>query len=110
MIAFSQQAIDKVREFHSQTPEAAGKELRIFIQGIGCSGYTYGFTFDDQHDDDTRVEQDDFVVLVDPTSAPNLKGASVDFVNDTRGAGFTVDNPNKPVMEDCSSGGCSGCG
>ncbi len=110
MIAFSQQAIDKVREFHSQTPEAEGKTLRIFIQGVGCSGFTYGFTFDDQHDDDTLVEQNDFVALVDPRSAPHLKGASIDFVEDSRGAGFTVDNPNKPAMEDCASGGCTSCG
>lgn len=111
MIAFSQQAIDKVREFHAQTPEAEGKELRIFIQGVGCSGFAYGFTFDDQRDGDTLVEQNDFRFLVDPRSAPHLDGASIDFVDDERGSGFTVDNPNKPAaLDDCSTGGCSGCG
>ncbi len=109
MISFSDKAIEKVKEFSAQMPEAEGKNLRIFIQGIGCSGFAYGFTFDDKRDDDTVVETGDMNVLVDPQSAPHLTGASVDFVEDQRGAGFTVDNPNAPAS-DCSTGGCSGCG
>jgi iron-sulfur cluster insertion protein len=109
MISFSDKAIEKVKEFSAQMPEAEGKSLRIFIQGVGCSGFAYGFTFDDQRDDDTVVETGDLNVLIDPRSAPHLSGASVDFVEDQRGAGFTVDNPNAPAS-DCSSGGCSGCG
>ncbi len=112
MISFSQQAIDKVREFAGQMPEAEGKELRLFIQGVGCSGYSYGFTFDERRDGDTVVESDDLTVLIDQQSAPLLDGASVDFVEDQRGAGFVVDNPNSPDPESmggCGSGGC-GCG
>jgi iron-sulfur cluster insertion protein len=109
MISFSDKAIEKVKEFSAQMPEAEGKSLRIFIQGVGCSGFAYGFTFDDKRDDDTVVETGDMNVLVDPQSAPHLTGASVDFVEDQRGAGFTVDNPNAPAS-DCHSGGCSGCG
>ena len=110
MIAFSDRAIDKVREFTEQTPEAQGKTLRIFIQGIGCSGFNYGFTFDDHRDGDTVVDEQGLAVLVDPQSAPHLSGASVDFVNDDRGAGFVVDNPNAPTDDMCGPGGCSGCG
>ena len=109
MISFSDKAIEKVKEFSAQMPEAEGKSLRIFIQGVGCSGFAYGFTFDDKRDDDTVVETGDVDVLVDPRSAPHLTGASVDFVEDQRGAGFTVDNPNAPAS-DCDTGGCSGCG
>ncbi len=109
MISFSETAINKVKEFAAQMPEAEGKDLRIFIQGVGCSGFAYGFTFDDRRDGDTVVEAGDISVLVDPQSAPYLQGASVDFVDDERGSGFTVDNPNTPAMAggcSCSGGSC----
>jgi iron-sulfur cluster assembly accessory protein len=111
MITFSDKAVEKVNEFAAQMPEAEGKELRIFIQGVGCSGFSYGFTFDEERDGDSVVESGELKVLVDPNSAPHLTGSSVDFVEDQRGAGFVVDNPNAPApTDDCSSGGCSGCG
>jgi iron-sulfur cluster assembly accessory protein len=111
MISFSETATSKVKEFAAQTPEAEGKNLRIFIQGIGCSGFAYGFTFDEKRDGDTIVENGDLTVLVDENSAPNLTGATVDFIDDQRGTGFMVDNPNKPDAEACGTdGGCSGCG
>jgi iron-sulfur cluster assembly protein len=103
MIAVTEKAAGKVREIAQEMPEAEGKDLRIFIQGRGCSGYAYGFTFDEQKDEDTVVESSGLRVLVDPSSAPMLEGSTVDFVDDERGRGFTVDNPNQP--EDA----CSGC-
>jgi iron-sulfur cluster assembly accessory protein len=110
MIAFSNKAVEKVKEFSTGMPEAEGKDLRIFIQGVGCSGFAYGFAFDEPREGDTVVEAgDELRVLVDPQSAPHLTGSSVDFVDDERGSGFTVDNPNRPP-DDCASGGCSGCG
>ena len=111
MISFSEKAVEKVQEFASQMPEAEGKELRIFIQGVGCSGFSYGFTFDEERDGDTVVDNEGLKVLVDQNSAPHLTGSSVDFVDDERGSGFTVENPNAPApSSDCSSGGCSSCG
>ena len=56
MITFSEKAVEKVNEFAAQMPEAEGKELRIFIQGVGCSGFSYGFTFDEERDGDSVVE------------------------------------------------------
>jgi iron-sulfur cluster insertion protein len=56
MITFSDKAVEKVNEFAAQMSEAEGKELRIFIQGVGCSGFSYGFTFDEQRDGDSVVE------------------------------------------------------
>jgi iron-sulfur cluster insertion protein len=111
MISFSDTAVAKVKEFAAQTPEAEGKNLRIFIQGIGCSGFSYGFTFDEEREGDTRVDNGELTVLVDPNSAPHLTGSTVDFVDDQRGTGFLVDNPNQPAADDCGTGGgCSGCG
>jgi iron-sulfur cluster insertion protein len=110
MISFTDTAAAKVKEFAAQNPEAEGKELRIFIQGVGCSGFAYGFTFDEEREGDTVVDDGNLRVLVDSSSAPNLTGAKVDFVDDQRGTGFLVDNPNQPSMDACGSGGCSSCG
>ena len=82
MISFSDKAVEKVQEFAAQMPEAEGKELRIFIQGVGCSGFAYGFTFDEERDGDSVVESGDLKVLVDPNSAPHLTGSTVDFIED----------------------------
>lgn len=110
MISFSDTAVAKVKEFAAQNPDANGKNLRIFIQGAGCSGFAYGFTFDEKREGDTLVENGELTVLVDANSAPNLTGATVDFIDDQRGTGFMVDNPNQPDTDACSTSGCSGCG
>jgi iron-sulfur cluster insertion protein len=94
MIEMTERAADKVRYYAGSMPEAEGKQLRIFVQGGGCSGFQYGFTFDDQQDGDTVVDANGVRVLVDPMSLPYLSGATVDFVEDFRGSGFVVDNPN----------------
>ena len=102
VLALTDRAVDKVKDFAAKMPEAAGKALRVFIQGGGCSGFQYGFTFDDKRPTDHVVKARDIEVIVDPASAAKLQGATVDFVEDFRGAGFSVDNPN-------ATGGC-GCG
>lgn len=94
MIEITERAVEKVRYYAGTMPEAEGKELRIFVQGGGCSGFQYGFTFDDHQEGDTVVEAGGVKVLVDPMSLPYLAGAKVDFVEDMRGSGFVVDNPN----------------
>jgi len=109
VITLTDNAITKVQEFADDTPEASGKELRIFIQGLSCSGSAHGFTFDEKRDGDTVVEAGDLKVLVDAQSAPYLAGSTVDFVDDERGAGFTVDNPNAAGAGGGCGGGCS-CG
>lgn len=95
-------AVEKVKDFAARMPEASGKSLRVFIQGGGCSGFQYGFTFDDQKPNDHVLGVKEISVLVDRTSAMKLHGATVDWVEDFRGAGFAVDNPN-------AASGC-GCG
>lgn len=101
-LTLTDRAVDKVKDFATKMPEAAGKALRVFIQGGGCSGFQYGFTFDDRRPTDHVVKARDIEVVVDPASAAKLQGATVDFVEDFRGAGFSVENPN-------ATHGC-GCG
>jgi iron-sulfur cluster insertion protein len=85
MLTMTDKAADKVRFYAGQMAEAEGKTLRVFIQGGGCSGFQYGFTFDEVQNDDTVVESAGIKVLVDPMSAQYLSGATVDFVEDLRG-------------------------
>jgi iron-sulfur cluster insertion protein len=76
--------------------------LRIAVSGGGCSGFQYGFTFDDRTNADDRVfERDGVRVVVDDTSLDLLNGAEIDFVEDMMGAAFQVRNPNA-----ASSCGC----
>jgi iron-sulfur cluster insertion protein len=76
--------------------------LRIAVSGGGCSGFQYGFTFDDQRNEDDFVfERDGIVVVVDDVSLGLLNGAELDFVEDLMGASFQVRNPNA-----ASSCGC----
>ena len=82
--------------------EADGAFLRIAVSGGGCSGFQYGFTFDDQRSDDDFVfERDGIAVVVDDVSLGLLNGAEIDFVEDMMGASFRINNPNA-----ASSCGC----
>lgn len=102
LLELTDAAVEKVRYFAKTMPESEGKPLRVFVQGGGCSGFQYGFTFDEKKDGDNAWEQNGITILVDPQSAAYLKDSKVDYVEDFRGAGFSVTNPN-------ASGGC-GCG
>ena len=102
VIHLTEKAVEKVRTFATTNKEAEGKHLRVYVQGGGCSGFQYGFTFDELRDDDQVSEIGDVKVALDPVSFPYLKGATVDWVEDFRGSGFVVQNPN-------ASGSC-GCG
>ena len=82
--------------------QAENAFLRIAVSGGGCSGFQYGFTFDDQrNDDDFEFERDGVAIIVDDVSLGLLNGAEVDFVEDLMGASFQVRNPNA-----ASSCGC----
>jgi iron-sulfur cluster insertion protein len=102
LLSLTDAAIEKVKHFATTMPDSQGKPLRIFVQGGGCSGFQYGFTFDEKRENDAVIETGGIEVVVDPQSATYLKDAKVDYVEDFRGAGFSVQNPN-------ATGGC-GCG
>src|SRR5205085_353886 len=71
-------AVNKVKDFAAKMPDADGKALRVFIQGGGCSGFQYGFTFDEQKPNDYVLKVNDVTVVVDKTSALKLHGSTVD--------------------------------
>jgi len=84
-----------------------GYALRLFVSGKTCSGYQYGMSLDDAiAETDVSIKVDNIKVVVDNASIEYLKGAKLDFIDDERGKGFLVDNPN--VTSSCSCD--SGCG
>jgi iron-sulfur cluster insertion protein len=79
-------------------------KLRVFVQGGGCSGFQYGFTFDeDEQDGDTCVENQGVKLLVDPMSFQYLMGAEIDYKEDLEGAQFIIRNPNAKTTCGCGS-------
>ena len=78
--------------------------VRCFIQGGGCSGFQYGFTFDEKiQDGDTRVEKNGVTLLVDPMSFQYLSGAEIDYKEDLEGSQFVIKNPNATTTCGCGS-------
>lgn len=75
-------------------PERHGMALRCYIEGKGCDGFFYGVAFDQRGPRDLIYEQDGFPMVVDPESLRFMHGASVEWVDDERGRGFLVNNPN----------------
>ena len=86
------------------TEEAEHPEyLRVYVQGGGCSGLSYGMGFEKQPDeDDIVIEQEGIKILVDSYSKDSLKGANVDYIESLMGSGFKINNPN--VTKSCSCG------
>ena len=79
-------------------------KLRVFVTGGGCSGFQYGFTFDEiAEEDDTLVQRDGVTVLVDPLSYQYIDGAQVDYTEGLEGSRFVVTNPNASTTCGCGS-------
>ena len=96
-------AVRKVREL---IEEEANDELklRVLITGGGCSGFQYGFTFDElAAEDDTAVESDGVTLLVDPMSFQYLAGSEVDYTEGLEGSRFVVNNPNATTTCGCGA-------
>ena len=81
-----------------------GKGVRIYVEGGGCSGFQYGFAFDEARDTDFRLSmKQGFDVLVDTFSMNYLRGAQVDFIDSIEGSGFKISNPNATGTCGCGS-------
>ena len=102
-IGFSNQAVEKVRQLMVAEGNDALK-LRVFVAGGGCSGFSYGFTFDDEvAGDDAVVEREGVTLVVDPLSYQYLLGSEIDYVEDLQGAQFVVSNPNAAATCGCGN-------
>ena len=115
-------AISKIRELKAER-ELTEHALRVFVQGGGCSGLSYGMMFEDNfYPQDVTVEIEDVKLVIDPNSLAYMQGSEIDFVDSLMGGGFAINNPNAVSSCGCghsfrtedgdtpAGGGCSSCG
>ncbi|MFN3885741.1 MAG: iron-sulfur cluster insertion protein ErpA [Aquabacterium sp.] len=102
-IIFTDAAAGKVAELVAEEGNPDLK-LRVFVQGGGCSGFQYGFTFDEiVNEDDTKMEKNGVTLLIDAMSLQYLVGAEIDYKDDLEGAQFVIRNPNATTTCGCGS-------
>jgi iron-sulfur cluster insertion protein len=107
-ITITESAFEKIKDLLAEENNPNLK-LRTFVQGGGCSGFQYGFTFDeDQNDDDFVIEKDSVKILIDSMSMQYLQGAEIDYVEELMGSSFSIKNPN--AQSSCSCGSSFSCG
>jgi iron-sulfur cluster insertion protein len=102
-LVFTDSAASKVKQLIEEegNPEL---KLRVFVTGGGCSGFQYGFTFDEAvSDDDTTMEKGGVTLLIDPMSLQYLAGAEIDYQENVEGAQFVIKNPNATSTCGCGS-------
>ena len=102
-VIFTDSAASKVKELITEEQNDALK-LRIYVTGGGCSGFQYGFTFDEGvNEGDTVVEKDGVSLLIDPMSFQYLTGAEIDYKEGLEGSHFVIRNPNATTTCGCGS-------
>jgi iron-sulfur cluster insertion protein len=102
-IIFTDNAAQKVKALIEEegTPDL---KLRVFVSGGGCSGFQYGFTFEEvANEDDTQVQRDSVTLLIDPMSLQYLMGAEIDYQDNLQGSQFVIKNPNATTTCGCGS-------
>jgi len=103
MIIITDSAKNKITEILAEENDPKSK-LRMFVQGGGCAGFSYGFAIDDeQNEDDFEIPAGQLNVLVDSISLQYLQGAVIDFKDDLDGARFSVSNPQASTTCGCGS-------
>jgi len=103
VITITESAKTKIKDllYEEGNPQLS---LRTFVQGGGCSGFSYGFTFDEiKNEDDFEIPIDEFKVLVDSMSMTYLTGAEIDYKEDLMGSSFSIKNPNATTTCGCGS-------
>ena len=102
-LVFTDSAALKVKDLIEEEKNDKLK-LRVFVSGGGCSGFQYGFTFDEEvQDGDTEVEKCGVTLLIDPMSYQYLVGAEIDYTEGLEGAQFVIRNPNAKTTCGCGS-------
>ena len=102
-IVFTDSCCIKVKDLIAEenNPEL---KLRVFVNGGGCSGFQYGFTFDEiVNSDDVEIKKDELIFLVDPMSYQYLVGAEIDYTESLHGSQFVIRNPNATTTCGCGS-------
>ena len=102
LVTVTAKAAEKIQEFMKEESEHP-EYLRVYVQGGGCSGLSYGMGFETKaEEDDSVIEENGVKLLIDSYSQDHLKGANVDYIESLMGSGFKINNPN--VKKSCSCG------
>jgi iron-sulfur cluster insertion protein len=102
-LVFTDNAANKVKQLIDEEGNNELK-LRVFVTGGGCSGFQYGFTFDETtNEDDTAMQKGGVTLLIDPMSLQYLSGAEIDYQEGIEGAQFVIKNPNASSTCGCGS-------
>jgi iron-sulfur cluster insertion protein len=102
-INISDSAVSKITELLAEENNPKLK-LRTFVQGGGCSGFQYGFTFDEEvNEDDFVIDKEGMTLLIDAMSMQYLQGATIDYKEDLMNSSFTIVNPNAQSTCGCGS-------
>jgi iron-sulfur cluster insertion protein len=103
MITLTESALAKISDIIAEENNPAIK-LRTFVQGGGCSGFSYGFTLDEeQNEDDFIIEKTGATILIDSMSMQYLQGATIDYKEEIMGSNFVINNPNATTTCGCGS-------
>jgi iron-sulfur cluster insertion protein len=103
MITLSESAKIKIKDLLAEENNPNIK-LRVFVQGGGCSGFQYGFTFDEEtSDDDFVLNEDGVELLIDSASGMYLQGATINYREELMGSSFSIENPNATTTCGCGS-------
>ena len=94
MITLTARALQEAQRLFHDVEAYRGRPLRVYIEGKGCDGFYYGVSFDEKLPTDISYHQDGLAIIVDPDSIQFLENAVIDFIDDQRGRGFLVENPN----------------
>ena len=101
-VTLTEKAVTKIKEFYSQDQALAGKALRVYVEAGGCSGYSYGFKFDDAKSDDIEQAYEGFKVVIDNNTSKLIGGSTIDYKEDFGSEGFAIQNPN--AKKSCGCG------
>lgn len=102
-LVFTESAANKVKELIEEEGNPSLK-LRVFVSGGGCSGFQYGFTFDEEvNEDDTQLQKNGVTLLIDSMSYQYLVGAEIDYTDGLEGSQFVIRNPNATTTCGCGS-------
>jgi iron-sulfur cluster insertion protein len=103
MLTITDNAVEKIRDILAEENNPKIK-LRVFVQGGGCSGFSYGFTLDEEmNGDDFVVNRDELEILVDSMSAQYMQGATIEYKEELMGSQFVIQNPNASSTCGCGS-------
>jgi iron-sulfur cluster assembly protein len=107
IVTISPEAAAVVRDLLQQRSLDESYALRVYISGRNCHGFEYGMGFENKPaENDTAIECEGLKIVVDEVSMQYMAGASIQFINDERGKGFLVENPNAAPACDCEGGSC----